>query len=465
MPPRPWQLAISPTGLATPADLQVLPALQWLDAPTGGSVAQILKNAGLWNDQAAETLAHSDCWYRCQLPAQSARQLCFEGIAGAAEIWLDTQLLARHTTMYRPLQVSLPSIGEEGAMLYVSLRTQQSWAQKRQGRARWRPRMVQPGSMREVRQTLLGHMPGWCPEVPALGLYGAVSVVSAEASADPRVVRLVADWTHDGAVLSWGTCENLSLGHGPDVKVVQRPRRIEALDGIRITHIAAGETACAAVSDEGDVYTWGWGGSFWQGNGGLGHGDNTSQPRPALVQHLEEAHVRVATVSVGSGHMLAVTRDGKVLSWGNGEYGRCGNGRRKQLVPAPVELLAAHTCVAVAAGFQHSLALTDGGVVYAWGKNDAGQLGQVRARGGWVRAGPGGCEPSARWRRVVALRSVSRDAVHPRVSISTAPHQGGTMVMDLNTMEEYPLPVMLEGDDAVSARDFSAWWGRQRVVV
>ena len=201
MPPRPWQLAISPTGLATPADLQVLPALQWLDAPTGGSVAQILKNAGLWNDQAAETLAHSDCWYRCQLPAQSARQLCFEGIAGAAEIWLDTQLLARHTTMYRPLQVSLPSIGEEGAMLYVCLRTQQSWAQKRQGRARWRPRMVQPGSMREVRQTLLGHMPGWCPEVPALGLYGAVSVVSAEASADPRVVRLVADWTHDGAVL------------------------------------------------------------------------------------------------------------------------------------------------------------------------------------------------------------------------------------------------------------------------
>ena len=184
--------------------------------------------------------------------------------------------------------------------------------------------------------------------------------------------------THDGAVYSWGTCENLSLGHGPGITVVQRPRRIEALAGIRVAYIAAGETACAAVSDEGDVYTWGWGGSFWQGNGGLGHGDNVSQPHPALVQWLEDAHVRVRTISVGSGHMLAVANDGKVLSWGNGEYGRCGNGRRKQLVPEVVELLEAHPCVAVAAGFQHSLALTAAGHVYAWGKNDAGQLGQVR---------------------------------------------------------------------------------------
>ena len=183
--------------------------------------------------------------------------------------------------------------------------------------------------------------------------------------------------TRDGAVYSWGTCENSSLGHGPDVKVVHRPRRIEALDGIKISRIGGGETASAAVSEEGDVYTWGWGGSFWQGNGGLGHGDSTTQPRPALVQHLEESGTKVISIAVGNGHMLALTKEGRVLSWGNGEYGRCGNGKRVQTLPEPVDLLSGKMCVAVAAGFQHSLALSADGVVYAWGKNDAGQLGQV----------------------------------------------------------------------------------------
>ena len=130
------------------------------------------------------------------------------------------------------------------------------------------------------------------------------------------------------------------------------------------------------------MYTWGWGGSFWQGNGGLGHGDNTSQPRPALVQSLEEAGTKVHSVTVGASHMLALTREGRVLSWGNGEYGRCGNGRREQLVPAPVELLEGKMAVAVAAGSQHSLALTAAGTVFAWGKNDAGQLGLVSGGAG-----------------------------------------------------------------------------------
>lgn len=71
--------------------------------------------------------------------------------------------------------------------------------------------------------------------------------------------------TADGSVYSWGACRNFSLGHGDGVEKVARPKKIAALNGIRIVQIAAGETSSAAVSDEGDVYTWGWGGSFWEG--------------------------------------------------------------------------------------------------------------------------------------------------------------------------------------------------------
>lgn len=205
----------------------------------------------------------------------------------------------------------------------------------------------------------------------------------------------------DGSVYTWGTCENTSLGHGADVKSASRPRIVEALAGIPIVSIAAGETSTAAISDEGELFTWGWGGSYWEGNGGLGHGDSTTQPRPALVESLLDQKQVVTSVAVGNGHMLALTSTGLVYAWGNTEYGRCGNGRNSQMLPEAVELLAGKRCVAVAAGAQFSLALTSTGELYGWGKNDAGQLGL-----------------------------------------------GGTMVMDLNTMESYPVLVDVDSEQS-----------------
>lgn len=165
--------------------------------------------------------------------------------------------------------------------------------------------------------------------------------------------------------------------------------------------IDAGETSSAAVSDEGDVYTWGWGGSWMSGNGGLGHGNTLTQPRPALVETLSDAGVKMSHVAVGSNFMYGLSSSGKVFSWGHGELGRLGNGKGEQKVPEPIELLADKKIVSLAAGRDFGLAVSSDGRVWGWGKNDAGQLGI-----------------------------------------------GGGVLMDLNTMEEYPLEVALEGDEA-----------------
>lgn len=58
------------------------------------------------------------------------------------------------------------------------------------------------------------------------------------------------------------------------------------------------------------------------------------------MEAFASAGVKVGSVAVGNGHMYALTTSGQVWSWGNGEYGRCGNGKKKQGVPEPVELLA-----------------------------------------------------------------------------------------------------------------------------
>ena len=75
------------------------------------------------------------------------------------------------------------------------------------------------------------------PGGPAVGptllpsLEGVVSVV-ARAS---KSLALLAD----GSVWSWGSCDNFSLGHGGSIKRLGAPKRIEALNNIKIVHVSS----------------------------------------------------------------------------------------------------------------------------------------------------------------------------------------------------------------------------------
>jgi len=85
------------------------------------------------------------------------------------------------------------------------------------------------------------------------------------------------------------------------------------------------------------------------GWGGLGHGDKTQQELPGLVEQLAEDGHRVTQVSCGAKHTLALTDDGTVLCWGDGEFGRLGNGNSSAPVPEVVEELAGVPCSQVRA--------------------------------------------------------------------------------------------------------------------
>ena len=45
--------------------------------------------------------------------------------------------------------------------------------------------------------------------------------------------------TADGSVYSWGTCDNFSLGHGEKVVQLGTPKKVSALEGIRIVQVRA----------------------------------------------------------------------------------------------------------------------------------------------------------------------------------------------------------------------------------
>ena len=72
-------------------------------------------------------------------------------------------------------------------------------------------------------------------------------------------------------------------------------------------------------------------------------------------------------------------KDGSVWAWGNNYYGQLGNGSPiiQQNLPQRV-LPPGSDVIAVTAGMQHALALKKDGSVWAWGLNNAGQLGDSR---------------------------------------------------------------------------------------
>jgi alpha-tubulin suppressor-like RCC1 family protein len=79
-------------------------------------------------------------------------------------------------------------------------------------------------------------------------------------------------------------------------------------------------------------------------------------------------------VSAGATHTLVVRSDGTVWAWGKNNLGQLGDGTTA-LRTAPVQVAGLEGVVAVSAGRSHSLALTKDGTVWAWGDNSSGELG------------------------------------------------------------------------------------------
>lgn len=62
------------------------------------------------------------------------------------------------------------------------------------------------------------------------------------------------------------------------VRSYDRPKMIQSLQGKHVKDIACGSSYSAAITSNGELYTWGDG-----AHGRLGHGDKANQPKPKQV--------------------------------------------------------------------------------------------------------------------------------------------------------------------------------------
>ncbi|XP_068647494.1 ultraviolet-B receptor UVR8-like isoform X1 [Aristolochia californica] len=174
--------------------------------------------------------------------------------------------------------------------------------------------------------------------------------------------------TMEGEVQSWGRNQNGQLGLGT-MEDSLLPQKIQAFKGIPIKMIAAGAEHTAAVTEDGDLYGWGWG-----RYGNLGLGDRTDRLVPEKVSAVDGQ--KMVLVACGWRHTICISSTGSLYTYGWNKYGQLGHGHFEDLlVPLQLEALSNCPISQISGGWRHSMAVTYDGKLYGWGWNKFGQVG------------------------------------------------------------------------------------------
>jgi len=103
---------------------------------------------------------------------------------------------------------------------------------------------------------------------------------------------------------------------------------------------------------------------------GIGH--------PSTVAQFEPDHVACVHLSAGAHHSTALGQGGAMFTWGGNQYGQLGDGGAASIPckrPKMVVALRKQWIVDCAAGDMHTIAVTESGDLWSWGRGSEGQLG------------------------------------------------------------------------------------------
>uniref|UniRef100_A0A0G4GFC6 RCC1-like domain-containing protein n=1 Tax=Chromera velia CCMP2878 TaxID=1169474 RepID=A0A0G4GFC6_9ALVE len=196
-------------------------------------------------------------------------------------------------------------------------------------------------------------------------------------------------FTEDRSVFGFGRNEFAQLGLGTSDSPQSSPTKLESLSsgGERVVSACGGVSHSLLLTSDGVVISFG---RNEHGQLGVGRVDAASSVgvwTPERIPRDAFGDPQASVVKIGCGywHGLAVTSDGRLFAWGRNDRGQLGVGDTSaRSAPAEVGGEIAQnneTVVAAAAGMAHTLVVCESGSVYSFGFNNAGQLGDGRV--GW----------------------------------------------------------------------------------
>eukprot|EP01127_Copromyxa_protea_P021349 TRINITY_DN7311_c0_g1_i2.p1 TRINITY_DN7311_c0_g1~~TRINITY_DN7311_c0_g1_i2.p1 ORF type:complete len:453 (-),score=54.40 TRINITY_DN7311_c0_g1_i2:125-1483(-) len=171
----------------------------------------------------------------------------------------------------------------------------------------------------------------------------------------------------DGFVWSFGSGTQGQLGTGTTPSG-SPPKKVKQLKDV--VQISAGSYHNLALTADNKIYSWGHG-----ENGRLGNSLDSSDDVPLPTEITSLSDIDIKCIASGVAHSMVVTKSGTVYGWGYGEYGQLGIGHSPINHSIPTKIASISKVAGVACGWRHTLAFTESGLLYAWGWNDCGQLG------------------------------------------------------------------------------------------
>ncbi len=135
-----------------------------------------------------------------------------------------------------------------------------------------------------------------------------------------------------------------------------------------VTSVSAGFDHNCALTSAGKAYCWGYPQNGLHSVIQPGHAVSYTQPRPV------KGDFTFHSIAAGFEHTCALSIAGKAYCWGANEYGQLGNGTTSGS-DVPTEVSTDVTFKSLSIGGGHTCGLTLDGVAYCWGSNSSWLLG------------------------------------------------------------------------------------------
>ncbi|KAH0548928.1 RCC1-like G exchanging factor-like protein [Cotesia glomerata] len=200
-------------------------------------------------------------------------------------------------------------------------------------------------------QTGLGHYNNqWKPEL-VKGEVEGEKIIKVAGISD-----CVLALSESGKVYGWGNSEYGQLPVQNDNYQVNTAIELSDFSEFgRIVDVAAGGSFCMALTETGDVYTWGY--------GILGFGPRVTKvqmptmiPNTLFGRNPYQPDIKVEKIYCGINYMCAVTNQDELFTWGRNAYGYLGLGHCKDQF-FPLKVAVGAKVEKVACGVDHTVAL------------------------------------------------------------------------------------------------------------
>jgi alpha-tubulin suppressor-like RCC1 family protein len=181
--------------------------------------------------------------------------------------------------------------------------------------------------------------------------------------------------TDKGYLYSWGRGYEGQLGLSPTIELAMVPSFVKYFHEKHVVSIAAGAFYSLAITNEGAMYGWG---EAKLGQLGVDKHRDLRTPTQIRFPPTEEgSNVFISSCSAGYGHTAALSNQGQLYTWGFNNYGQTGHGDlQTHWYPEPINTSddgrQLGAVIKVVCGKYSTYAIDAKGTPYSWGKGFIG---------------------------------------------------------------------------------------------